>query len=270
MERIDVPLEILIFDDASDSYTEENRNSAIAEGVSYRRFDNNLGRSAIRQKLAESARFQMLLFLDADVMPTGSDFLENYVKAAREDAEVVCGGIAYEADPPSKDKMLRYTYGVKREAKPASERNKEPYIIVTANMLIQKDMFLSINEDLSNFYGEDLLLSSNLKKNATAVLHIDNPVYHLGLEPTEDYLAKARSAVQNLVRLEGEKRIGDDFISLQRAYLKLKRFGLAPLFRWFMKLFDGSIQSNLLSARPSVFYFNLWRLSYYSELKKHG
>ena len=127
-------------------------------------------------------------------------------------------------------------------------------------MLIEKTLFLEINNDLTNFYGEDLLLSANLKKLGSPVKHIDNPVVHLGLEDSENFLLKSLSAVKNLVRLENEGKIEPDFISLQRAYGKLKRFGSLGLFRLITRIFSGSMRKNVLSNRPSIFYFNLLRL----------
>ena len=151
----------------------------------------------------------------------------------------------------------------------AVDRSSEPYIIITANVLIDKKIFVSINEDLTNFYGEDLLLSWNLKKLNLQVIHIDNPVFHLGLENSVDFMNKAKTAITNLVRLEKEGRIGHDFISLQRAYRKLKRYGGLGLFRSITKMMGNRMRSNALSDSPSMFYFNLWRLSHYTNLKKN-
>ncbi|MCW5520691.1 glycosyltransferase [Aureitalea sp. L0-47] len=263
-------VEILVFDDGSINFREENTKNGESEQVTYQYFENNTGRSAIRQKLAEQASHDLLLFLDADVLPESSNFLEKYVKTANDGTMVLCGGVTYDSTPPSEDKMLRYVYGKEREAKSAAVRSIEPYIIVTANMLIQKDLFLKINEDLTNFYGEDLLISWNLKKLGVNVSHIDNPVVHLGLEESANFLEKARSAITNIVRLEKEGKIGEDFISLQRAYGKLKRFGGLGLFHWIMRRMNQRIRANALSHRPSMFYFNLLRLSHYAELKKNG
>jgi glycosyltransferase involved in cell wall biosynthesis len=263
-------MEILIFDDGSIKFRDENMKIGASEQVTYKYFENNMGRSAIRQKLAEQASYDLLLFLDADVLPATNDFLKNYIKAAYDNPMAVCGGVTYESTPPTKDKMLRYIYGVEREAKSAAVRSKEPHIIVTANMLIDKELFLKINEDLTNFYGEDLLISWNLKKLGVEVIHIDNPVMHLGLESSENFIEKAMSAVRNLVRLENEGKIGQDFISLQRAYGKLKRFGSLGFFRWIMRRMNQRMRANALSHRPSMFYFNLLRLSHYAELKKNG
>ena len=264
------PVEILVFDDGSESFRDENEKLGQAKEVTYRYFEENLGRSTMRHKLAENAVNNLLLFLDADVLPASTDFLIKYLEAAKGKEKVVCGGVTYEAKPPRRDKMLRYAYGIERETKSAAIRSKDPHIIVTANMLIEKELFLRINEDLTNFYGEDLLISCNLKKLDEDVLHIDNPVLHLGLENSEDFIEKAKSAIRNIVRLENEGKIGSDFISLQRAYIKLKRWGGLGLFRWMMKQMRAKMQANALSNRPSIFYFNLLRLSYYAELKKNG
>ena len=268
-ESITQAVEILIFDDGSHDFRKENMKLGELPKVTYRYFEENMGRSAIRQRLAEQASYDLLLFLDADVVPASENFLANYFKFMDENSKVICGGVVYEETPPAKDKLLRYTYGIKRETKSAVDRSREPYIIVTANVLIDKKIFVSINEDLTNFYGEDLLLSWNLKKLNVPVIHIDNPVFHLGLENSVDFMNKAKTAITNLVRLEKEGRIGHDFISLQRAYRKLKRYGGLGLFRSITKMMGNRMRSNALSDSPSMFYFNLWRLSHYTNLKKN-
>ena len=268
-ESITQAVEILIFDDGSHDFRKENMKLGELPKVTYRYFEENMGRSAIRQRLAEQASYDLLLFLDADVVPASENFLANYFKFMDENSKVICGGVVYEETRPAKDKLLRYAYGVKRETKSAVDRSREPYIIVTANVLIAKKIFVSINEDLTNFYGEDLLLSWNLKKLNLQVIHIDNPVFHLGLENSVDFMNKAKTAITNLVRLEKEGRIGHDFISLQRAYRKLKRYGGLGLFRSITKMMGNRMRSNALSDSPSMFYFNLWRLSHYTNLKKN-
>jgi hypothetical protein len=99
--------------------------------------------------------------------------------------------------------------------------------------------------------------------------HIDNPVFHLGLEDSEDYLLKAREAVKNIVRMEGQGKLSDDFTSLQRAYKKARMLGMLPLLRWTVKISANKIRSNLLSKNPALFCFDIFRLSCYAELKKN-
>ncbi|PKP38904.1 MAG: glycosyltransferase family 2 protein, partial [Bacteroidetes bacterium HGW-Bacteroidetes-15] len=65
-----IDIEILVFDDASLSYYKK-RNSGMASKshIQYLEFDQNLGRSKIRNRLADFAKGNWLLFLDCDMVP---------------------------------------------------------------------------------------------------------------------------------------------------------------------------------------------------------
>jgi glycosyltransferase involved in cell wall biosynthesis len=269
-EQLSIAFEILVYDDGSTKRFSVNAAINQLAHVTYKYFDSNMGRSAIRQQLAQDAVAEYLLFLDADVLPVTPDFLNNYAQLISNKVEVICGGIAYKEEAAPQE-MLRHTYGTKREARDAKTRQKDPFIIVTANVCMGKALFLNINTELENRYGEDLLLSQQLKKNGETVQHIDNPVWHLGLESSQEYLLKSEEALSNMVHWEKEGRLEPNFTSLQQGYLKLRKMGLVPLFRLVMRLMIPLfIKSNLTSKKPSILLFDLYRLHYYAELKKHA
>lgn len=270
LQELDFPSEIMVLDDASNQphILEANEALRTFKGVSYFTSEKNMGRTAARTLLAQKAHYNYLLFLDADVQPKHPNFLSCYSDFIQDSNSIIVGGIEYEKDLPEKDKMLRYRYGKARESKSALTRNKTPHIIVSANILFQKNVFLEINKDMANRYGLDLLLSEKIKQLNNPVKHIDNPVIHLGLENSTDFLKKSKNALQTLISLETENKISKDAYPIQRAYGKLKKFKLLGLFNWLMSLFQKSIRHNLLSGKPSVFLFNLYRLHHYTQLKK--
>lgn len=266
---LDLKFEILVVDDGSDLYVKDNSTLDILEGVTYRHQAENMGRSATRNKLVEVSNYSNLLFLDADIMPVSDTFLENYLELMNSDYDAICGGIRYSDAAPEPNKMLRYLYGRSRESAVAKERSKRSHIVMTSNLLIGKDLFRKINSCLDNFYGEDLLLSQNLSREKAKVCHTDNPVFHLGIEDSTVYLNKAKEAITNIVRLERSGELKDDFTRLQESYKRLKN-GPLPLLNMITALFKKRIEKNLLSGRPNLKLFDLYRLKYYSDLKKHG
>ena len=269
-EQLSIPFEILVYDDGSTIRFSENEGINQREHAHYQYFEKNRGRSVIRNQLAMDAKANLLLFLDADVLPVSDDFLNCYIQMIPDKFDVICGGIAYK-DEAAPSEMLRYVYGKKREARDADTRQKDSFIIVTANLLIGKRYFLNSNTELDNRYGEDILLSQQFKTDGASIKHIDNPVWHLGLESSKDYILKSKEALTNLVYWEKEGKLEPNFTSLQRGYLKLRKMGLAPIFRFMMKLGNSLfIESNLTSKKPSIFLFNLYRLYYYAQLKKHA
>lgn len=229
----------------------------------------NFGRVATRIQLAEMAQYDWLIFLDADVMPKNSDFIEvifNHINEGKADA--IFGGFAYNIDAIDENKSLRFTFGKKREEIMAEVRNKNPYkVIISANMLIKKEVFLKLAKtETSNVYGMDYFFGSLLKKNNYKVLHIDNEVYHYGLEDNQTYLNKTKQALQNLYKLETEKKIGTNQISILTAYRFLKSFGLKGIFSKTVKLFIPNIEKKLTGPEPNLFLFDLYRLSYLCKL----
>ena len=72
--------EILVFDDDSDEHFKVSyRNINELNNCNYKELPKNIGRSKIRNELAEASRFENLLFLDVDTMPLNDDFIENYL-----------------------------------------------------------------------------------------------------------------------------------------------------------------------------------------------
>ena len=270
-EKLATQFEILVYDDGSTIRHPENGAVNHLSNASYRYFEKNLGRGAIRNQLALAAKADFLLFLDADVLPTDDNFLSNYEKAIHKDTVVICGGIAYQDTEVPANERLRYVYGKKREEKSAETRQNDPYIIVTANLLIQKECFLEANTELQNLYGEDLLLSQNLKRKKCDVQHIDNPVWHLGLESSGEFIEKSKEAIRNMIYWEKVGKLDTDFTALQKKYNSLQRKGLLSLYQIFLKITNKVyIAANLTSKKPSPLFFNMYRLYYYIQQKKHA
>ena len=117
--------------------------------------------------------------------------------------DAVYGGFAYYDEPPEKEFKLRWEYGRRREEVKAQIRNKRPYkSIISANFLIKKTVFKALNEQITgNLYGEDNHFGALLKKHNIKVKHIDNEVYHLGIEPSAKYLEKKEQAAYTLLHL---------------------------------------------------------------------
>ncbi len=129
MEKVPEYCEILIGDDGS---TPEFRNKYMAlesDKIKVIYSEKNIGRAAIRNRLALEARGDHLLFIDADVMIPGTaeTYLLKWLPMINT-ARVICGGILYNDTPPGDpDKMLRWKYGRKREQRKASDRNRNPH-----------------------------------------------------------------------------------------------------------------------------------------------
>ena len=262
-----ISCDILVCDDASSIPFPENESIGKFENVSYIVSENNLGRTGVRQLLAEKARYDNLLFLDADVMPKSDNFISPYLKEIAND--VVFGGITYQEQPPPKDMMLRWKYGRERETVSVAERIKQPYLSINSGcFMIKRKLFLRVSEKLQfKKYGLDNYFKELLRKENATVHHFENPADHLGLESNEKFLQKALEAIDTTVYLEKEIRLADNVRPIQKSYLKLKRLGMTGLFSSFIFVFKKRMERNFVSANPNLYWFDLYRLRYYIQLK---
>ena len=265
-----IVFEIIVVDDFSTdlSIIEQNENIKALEFCQLVKNKKNIGRTASRNLLANIAQYELLLFLDADVLPKNDDFISRFNLNEKNKISVIYGGICYYDEAPEKNHILRWKYGKKREAKSVSEREKEPHFIISQNLLINKAIFISTNSVNTNAYGLDILFSYNLKTNKINVRQIDNPVYHLGLESNLSFIAKSLEAVKTTLKLEENNLIDTDLRPLQKSYLKLKKLGLVTAFSFFISFFKKIMERNFQSENPNLFWFDLYRLHYFIKLKK--
>lgn len=264
-----IDFEIICQDDASELDTAKT-NAAIEklDHTTYKHSDSNLGRIATRQQLANSATYDWLLFIDADVLPKSDTFIQNYINYINSDFQAIYGGFAYKDQPVDQHLSLRWKYGKSKEQVAASKRNKWPYkITISANFLIQKSVFIELNSKITHKgYGYDNFFASLLNQHHIKVLHIDNEVYHLGLEPNAQYLKKVEASVKNLLDLDKANSLSENENSLLLAYKRAKRLKLNGLVSGLFQWFRPSIQRNLLGTKPSILALQFYKLGYICHL----
>ena len=271
-----VGYEILVYDDCSaQEYKSKNRILCDYAHVRYVELDCNIGRSRIRNLLASEARFENLLFLDCDVNLPDNDFVKRYLDYAAK-FYVTVGGISYRSERPRDSaKVLRWKYGHTREAQCAKLRNKRPYAsFKTANFFITKADFFRVrfSEAISGYGHEDTLFGYQLGQAGVAILHIDNPVYHDGLEDASAFIAKSEQAVANLYLLFQSGELANSWkeIPLLRYYMHLKVLHLRYLAAVGYSIL-GALMRNLMQSRFSfVFLFNVYKLMYMSYVSIYG
>lgn len=266
-----IEYEIIIIDDCSSVIFEENLKIKKLRHASYTKLDCNIGRSKIRNMLAKKAQFNWLLFLDADVLPKEKNFIANYIKNINSEEKAVNGGLLYQKNKPEKSKLLRWVYGKKREAIDYSSRSKKPYLsFLTLNFLIHKSIFEAVrfNESIPNLRHEDTLFSYNLMQNNILIEHIDNPIYHYGLDDFQIAIKKEKESLHNLKYLIDNKLLPADYVKISKLIHTLKKLHLITFFSLFYKATQSILVKNLKSDHPSLFLFDLYRVGYLSLLEK--
>lgn len=263
---LNVPFEFLLMDDCSQLYEAENSALQQLPSVRYVHLSHNVGRSAIRNKLAENAQYETLIIMDCDALPVNDHFIENYLK--EEENDVVIGGCQYPDTPPMQtENLLRWVYGKKREERSAALRNQNPHCSFTPfNLLIKKQTLLAIrfDESLKGYGHEDTLLGWQLKKAGIPVKHIDNPLIHNHQDKSEIFLAKTKEGIFNLwqvyEKMADEKEAFANEVKSLKCFVKLQKWGLVPLVRIILSLIERGITKNLLSQHPIIRLLDLYKL----------
>jgi glycosyltransferase involved in cell wall biosynthesis len=263
-EELGIQYEIILVDDASSKgVIESNRNFFRSlPTVRYIVLSKNIGRAKIRNKLASEAKGQYLVFLDGDAILNQNSFLPSYW-SKRENAELIVGGRTV-GDRIAKCE-LRWLYSVKREVLSAEERKLDPYSsFMTGNFCCKASVFKKIqfDENIKGYGHEDTLFGLKSETLGISILHINNPLLFEANDINADFLNKSEAALRNLKVISKSNPQLLNKVGLLKLQEKISRLSLAQLFRWFFKLFEKTIRRNLLSSKPKLYFFDLYRLNY--------
>lgn len=267
-EKLSVAFEILVLEDGSDKeFADENKAIENINGALHIVSLENFGRSTTRNRLADTAQYDKLIFIDCDSEIPDSLFIKRYLENYNH--AVVCGGTTYNELQYSPEISLRYTFGTKVEKTTANKRNKAPYsAFTTNNLMVSRKIFEKIRfcETLKKYGHEDSLFGFELQESKIEILHIDNPVIHTGIESNEKFLAKTRAGIENLVAMRSMDGINPKFfdhIRLCRHYKKMRKMHLLWLIRLIFMAFGKVLEKHLLKSRhPKLLLFNIYKIGY--------
>ncbi|MEG1555995.1 MAG: glycosyltransferase [Bacteroidales bacterium] len=274
LQKSCIDYEIILLDDASKyDYWVKNAKVDFLPQVTFLRNMVNVGRAKLRNTLVSKAQYPYILFIDCDAAIIDQQYIARYleqIKILQNETEFVMnGGVAYRKKAPRKNRILRWYYGTRREQISAAIRNQHPYKSFTPfNVLMTKSIFKKIefNENLTTYGNEDTLFGCQLRHLKIPVHHLDNPLYHDGLDVNEEYLDKVKTSIDNLIYLIENNIIDHDFIEdnkLLKTYQKCKKWGLHKLLSWYYQQ-GASLMRKSLCRRPNLFLLDLYKLTYLS------
>lgn len=268
-EASDFKYEILVADDASTnlSIIEANRLINHIAHCRYIERKQNVGRAAIRNFLAQEAQYAWLLFIDGDLRIDHPHFIRNYLQG---EGKIIVGGVKIGGNPDIWKNNLRYKY--EKACEKAHDYlhrskmgNKE---FRTSNFLIEKTI-LTIEcpfDENFKFYGyEDVMLGKQLTTQGYSIKHIDNPLLIDHYEGNYQFVRKTEEACRTLY-LFREKLKG--YSKLLDHAKKIKRWHLYPICQTFFPILSLPIKARLTGNKPSVFWFNIYKLLYYIHLDR--
>lgn len=259
-----INFEIIVLDDASDDIKINSDKLKTLTNFKLIKLKQNAGRAKARHLLAQKAKYDWLLFLDADVFPTNHLFISNYLKEIKAKYDVFFGGCTYEKYEYSDN--LRYNYGCKFETKAADKKNKTPYKhIIAGNFMIKKNIFVQM-KIMENAYGEDNLYAYFFKTNHTNILHINNNVYHKGIESNKVYLHKVETFIIDLKKSMINKGKFNSQNTLLKWYLFFKRTRLKFIFSVIFNLFREKLKNKIIK-KGNPYLLQVYKLGFILGLK---
>lgn len=256
-----VDYEIIVMEDGSDKWIEQNKTITKLENCKHIVLNQNIGRSAVRNKLADEATFDHLLFIDCDAEVSSTHFIEKYLTFCKEDC-VVIGGTAYDENENNPNYSLRLKYGRKREARTAVERTRNNF--ATFNFLISKSIFNQVrfDESIRGYGHEDMLFGHQLHQLGYEFIQIENPLIHKGLDDNRTFIKKTEEGTRNLFLLyqTGRYPYLAQESKLLSTFLLIKKYKLVKIFAFKFDLTRNILRSLLSSKSPSLLLYDLYKL----------
>ena len=266
-----VDFEIRVIEDGSSLFLDENKTVANLEFCNYTALQHNIGRSAIRNRLADEAVYEHLLFIDCDAEVHSPHFVEKYLAFCREEV-VVVGGTAYDPENNVPNFSLRLNYGRMREAKSAQDREHDGKYshFSSFNFLISKSIFNQIrfDESIRGYGHEDTLFGHQIAVPNCEVHHIDNNLIHQGLDDNFLFIKKTEESTKNLYLLYKSKKYPflENQSRLLHTFIQLDNRKWIPLAAKLFALLQSVMQKQLCSRYPSLKIYDLYKLLYLAKI----
>ncbi|MCC9063900.1 glycosyltransferase family 2 protein [Flavobacterium piscisymbiosum] len=271
-DSLGIEYEILVQDDVSHEFISENSQINSLENCLFSINTQNLGRGKNINLLCAKSRYDCVLIMEADALPENESYLKNYIEIlSKSNHDVIFGGVKYPEAIPSKEKLLRWKYGINREIKSLEHRLKHQYnFVFTWNLLLKKEILLQFPfPEFINEYGyEDFIFIKNLRFNSVPVTHIENCLIHHNSETSIDFIKKSERAVKNLHDLIHLNKIDPKKIRLSKLYVILEKLYITAIVKAIYLKTKKQILTNLISENPNLYLLDFYKLGYYCDLKK--
>lgn len=264
-----IEYEIILAEDGSRDQVSIISNHRITELPHCRHIINreNVGRALILNQMIAQSKGEWCLLTDSDAKVVRNDFISKYLSEFRSGYDIISGDLVNPTTLPTPQSTLRYRYEKSCETwRTPQSRNHNPYrSFCTFNIMARRQALLDVPFDprCTEYGYEDTLLGIELGRRGYKVLHIDNPLMHLGFEPNDKYLRKVETSLHTLKRL-GDSLIGETRIT--RLSSQLTRMHLAWIVRTAFLITRPLLRRNLLSPKPNMNIFAFYKLGYYISI----
>ena len=269
LELSGVKYEVIVAEDGSKDQVSIIANQKIAELPNCKHIINkeNLGRARIINFLINESKGDWCVIMDSDAQVVTTTFIKTYVDYSKKDSDVIVGSLVNPEKLPTPNATLRYKYEKAAEKfRTVEYRNANPYArFTTFNFMARRSVLLEVpfDERCIEYGYEDTLMGLELKRKGKEVLHIDNPLMHLGFDSNSVFLRKTETSLHSLKKIEKDML---PYTPLGRMVIKLRSMSLASIVCVIFKLAQPLLKANLLGNKPNLIVFSFYKLGYYLSL----
>ncbi|MBL4595936.1 MAG: glycosyltransferase family 2 protein [Robiginitomaculum sp.] len=271
LAQLPVGVEVILYDDGTQDEVVNQRIRQVVlttnHPVQLLICAKNNGRSTARNQLTLAANGQYLLFLDADMQPGNSDFLQIWMnEITNHRPAVVFGGFLVPEQVTHRDQRLHRAISAASDCLSAQQRMKIPAKhVCTSNLLVRRDV-LDICTFDSEFVGwgwEDVEWAARAAQ-YFAITHIDNPAVHLGLESADTLVARYRDSAKNYAKfVKLHPQLAKQLPSYRTAQIAKRIPGL-KLFRPVLAALAKD-RWHVTPMKLRILAIKLWRAGWYAE-----
>ena len=131
---------------------------------------------------------------------------------------------------------------------------------------------IRFNEELKQYGHEDTLLGYQLKKAGIEVLHIDNGLYHEGLESNREFLVKTKLGIENLSKLYDKVTDKGSILTKQSLYLNSitssDYLNLTRILAGIFIRYRERMEIRLDSSNISLILFGFYKICMFSTFRE--
>lgn len=261
--------ELIIAEDGSKDQVSIIANHKITDLPNCRHIINkeNLGRARIINFLINEAKGDWCIIMDSDARVVTTTFIKTYLDCAQKGYDVIVGSLVNPDKLPQPDATLRYKYEKAAEKfRSAEYRNIHPFErFGTFNFMARRSVLLEVpfDERCTEYGYEDTLMGIEMRRQGKKVLHIDNPLMHLGFDNNATFLKKTETSLHSLKKIEKDML---PYTPLGKMVIKLRRIHLASIIGGIFRILKPLLRRNLLGNNPNLTLFSFYKLGYYLSL----
>ena len=248
--------EIIVLEDGGKDRGKAIANHKINElsHCKYIRNEKNVGRAAIRNRLADMARGEWLIFMDSDGKVISSDFIRKYMENAQNPTNIICGGLTHTKVCPTPSCSLRWKYEHYYEVSQKKNKTFRSFCFMIYQSTFQQVRF---NESYSGYGMEDMQFGIDIQTKGFNFKHIDNPLLNNDLETNSRFLKKTEESLHTLYTHQEHLEASHLLTFIHQHPISTR---ITPLVYKISRYF---LLKNLLGKSPNITLFNFYKLGYY-------